>query len=93
MNRENTLSSWNCIWYISRIGLKELALPHKIGSLTCNGDAMNSSFIEEILDQKYSTSTVHGNMPEIKQVTANLLCHSLRIAEKTMLVLVFKKQL
>ena len=31
---------------------------------------------------KYSTSTVHGNMPEIKQVTANLLCHSLRIAGK-----------
>ena len=45
MNRENTLSSWNCIWYISRLGLKELALPHKICSLTCNGGAMNSSFM------------------------------------------------
>ena len=31
---------------------------------------------------KYSTSTVHRNVPEIKQVTANLLCRSLRIAEK-----------
>ena len=34
------------------------------------------------LVRKYSTSTVRGNVPEIKQVTANLVCHSLKIAEK-----------
>ena len=38
--------------------------------------------LNPILVRKYSTSTKPGNMPEMKQLTANLLCYSLRIAEK-----------
>lgn len=64
-----------------------------IWGLSGNNLGNSSLNLNLTLVQKYSTSTVHGNMPEIKQVTANLLCHSLGIAEKTMLVLVFKNQL
>ena len=39
------------------------------------------SRINPTLDRKYTTSTVHEHVPEIKQSTANLLCHSLRVAE------------
>ena len=39
------------------------------------------SRINPTLVRKYTTSIVHEHVPEIKQSTANLLCHSLRVAE------------
>ena len=41
-----------------------------------------SSKINPTLVHKYTTTTVHENLPDKKQITANLLCHSLRVAEK-----------
>ena len=41
-----------------------------------------SSKINPTLVRKYTTTTVHENLPDKKQKTANLLCHSLRVAEK-----------
>ena len=38
--------------------------------------------INPILVRKYTTTVVHENMPELKKPTANLLCHSLGVAEK-----------
>ena len=44
--------------------------------------------INPTLVRKYTTTVVHENMPELKQFTANLLCHSLGMAEKIMLCLI-----
>ena len=44
-------------------------------------DTTGPSSINRTLVRKYTTSTVHKPFPEIKQSTANLLCHSLRVAE------------
>ena len=38
--------------------------------------------INPTLVRKYTTTVVQENLPEIKQCTANLLCHSLVMAEK-----------
>ena len=54
----------------------------KFGALRKHNPGNGSLKLNPALVWKYSTSTVHGNMPEIKKITANLLCHSLRIAEK-----------
>ena len=54
----------------------------EFGTLWKRAVGDSSLKLNPTLVRKHSTSTVRGNMPEIKQVTANLLCHSLRIAEK-----------
>ena len=48
------------------------------------------SKINPTLVRKYTTSTVHEHVPDSKQKTANLLCHSLRMAESKYAI--FNKQ-
>ena len=42
----------------------------------------SSAKINPTLVRKFTTTTVHENVPSMKQKTANLLCHSLGMAEK-----------
>ena len=42
----------------------------------------SSAKINPTLVRKFTTTTVHENVPSTKQKTANLLCHSLGMAEK-----------
>ena len=56
----------------------------KIGSFwkhTLKIDITGPSKINRTLVRKYTTSTVHEHGPEITQLTANLLCHRLRVTE------------
>ena len=70
--------------FVSRNGgaMDSSLITTEFGTLWKRAIGDSSLKLNPTLVRKHSTSTVRGNMPEIKQVTANLLCHSLRIAEK-----------
>ena len=53
-----------------------------MGSFWRLGMGNQEAKINPTLVRKYATTVVHENMPELKQCTANLLCHSLGMAEK-----------
>ena len=70
--------------FVSRNGgaMDSSLITTEFGTLWKRAIGDSSLKLNPTLVRKHSTSTVRGNMPEIKQVTANLLCHSLRIAGK-----------
>ena len=55
-------------------------------------DVTGPSRINRTLVRKYTISTVHEHVPEIKQLTANLLCHRLRVTESNYAIYDKQKQ-